>query len=849
MLAPRRQRIVFFALVLALSTPGVVSGWGTLTGGLNLSATETDNLKFLIREYGLDPKGLGAQFDARTGAHPIHQFLVHQALTILGQDPAVADGKSGLPEVTAINAWDGIERCEQGMRERTPSTVMPITELAPPRAEGDTTSRPGADAELDASGGWNPTYNGRAHYWNPWLEDGEAPRLVGENYERLAILTAMNGDPAKRAHFAAYLAHYVSDPVSAKHADVVSLEPATLEGLVAIAHAWMEEEDDDIEAWIASRYVTQAVELIENQARINNPATADQWLARVRAHVGLIGGTKLVKRGWWYVSWLDIADSSLRSAVACYLHELASRPKSGAGVVKPIDRFYSYFDPFYFNGPIFNPALKAPDFSICVPLSEHLFWETNPDQYQLVRDTLSAPGDDIKTILGKPDPKATYLPWQKKPGFDSFDDKKAGEAMRETAADLVKRCSLLAHRGVGDDVDFVPPFKDHMTLAVKCVATVFRATVTALRGEGWARRTPDGQMRSQLVIENKADVPATLVGVRFYYLDAAGKPQSAPGWTVELSKSVPPGEPLDVGATIEGVPADVPVDKMVALVHADFGTWPDSGRLMIPLGKREARRVMNPSAGTTLVRTKGPVDVIVVMDTTGSMQGAIDSMRDNAIASIRRLNEKTDDIRMAVVTFRDRAEKADAGHFLLSGFTRDLESQFAFMRELKADGGGDTPEDQLDGLSRAIALWESEPQDEDRVPAKIIVTITDAPAKEPDAAGNTFDTIAERAYNVDPAHIYTIVVGTDSGAHEHAKVLADKTQGQVLSVKTGTEVADALLAAVDTAVVVHGGETRSGGSRLGLWIAAGLLALASAGAVVMLVRSRRRARLHQAEAV
>ncbi len=835
------RRLILLVVLLFLA-PAAVLGWGTLTGGLNMSAKENENLKWLIKDYGVDPAALGEQYEARTGSHPIHQFIVQQAWTLIAKDPAIADEKSGLPEVKAINAWDGIERCEQGMRERTPSTMTPITELAPPRPEGDDEARPGADAEVDRTGGWNPTYNGRAHYWNPWLEDGDAPRLAGENYERLAILAMNGGDPSKRAHHAAYLAHYVSDPVSAKHADMITLDNKTLDDLTKISKKWMEAKNDEIEDWLASPILTEAVTAIENRARAIGPQ-GDAWLDRVRSRAGVIGGTKLLKRGWWVVSWVDIADSSLRSAIGCYLHELEARPKVG-GVEKPLDKFYSYFDPFYFNGPIFNPVGSYPDFSICVPLSEHLFWETNPGQYDLVKTTMSAPGE-ATTIVGSSDPKSIYLPWIRMPGFTSFDEKVAGQAMADTAADLVKRCALLSHGNIGDDGDFTPPFKDKLTLSVKCVATALRATVSALRGEGWARKTPDGRMRAQLVLENLADVPARLLEVQFWYKDRAGKRHSAPGWTVDLGgKVVTADEPLDLGVTIEGVPADLLVPELSVEVHADFGTLPDSGRLRLMLGTRETRRVTNPSGGAKLVRTKGPIDVIVVMDTTGSMQSSIDSMRDNAIAAIQKLRGQTKDIRMAVVTFRDRAVESDAGHFLTSGFTDDLESQFAFMRGLKADGGGDTPEDQLDGLSRAVALWENEPQDEDRVPAKVIVTITDAPAKVPDKAGNTFESIQARAFAVDPAHIYPIVVGSDTEAARHAAVLAAGTDGEVLSVKTGEEVANALLAAVDTAVVVHGTEDvpKAGGRTL-LVVGIVLIVAAIAAGVVALLAQRRRRRL------
>lgn len=826
----------WFALAGALVAPTMVLAWGTLTGGLNLSAADEKDLKWLIAKYGVDTT-LGAQFAARTGSHPIHQFIVQQALAVIAKDPALADGKSGLPDAKAINAWDGIERCEQGMRERVSPKPGPYPELSPGKPTPETTPKPGPDAEIDRSGGWNPTYNGRAHYWNPWTEDGEGPRLAGVNYERLATLVALRGDAGKLAHHAAYLAHYVADPLSAKHADVVSLDAATVTKLVDIAKRWFAAEQDEIEDWIASPIVTEAVDLIEAAAKARPHGAA--WLDRVKARSGLIGGSELLTRGVWTFSKVDIARSSLRSAVACYLHELEARP-TVAGEVKSLDRFYSYFDPLYFNGPIYNPVASYPSFKICVPLSEHLFWETNPAQYKLVEEKMKAGG----SILDKPDPKSVYVPWKRQSGFASFNEKVRSEALQKTAVEMVERCAREAHGDVATNLDFEAPFDKHLRLSVRCVATALRASVTALRGEGWGRLESDGKLRAQLVLDNLADTPATLMQARFSYLDAAGKPHTSPGWTAELGgRQVAKGTPLDVGAAIDGAPRDVPPERWIVDVTADFGEMPDAGLLRVPLSKRETEFVEAPAADTTLVTTKGPVDVIVVMDTTGSMQGSIDSMRDNAISSIRKLREKTDDIRMAVVTFRDLDVKTDEGHFLTSGFTSNLESQFAFMRGLKADGGGDTPEDQLDGLSRAIALWEKEPQDADRVPAKIIVTITDAPAKEPDKAGNTFASIRARAYAVDPAHIYAILVGGDANAAAHAARLAADTGGQVINVKTGTEVADALLAAVDTAVVVHGKEAWSKGGRP-IWMLLGAAALlvASIGVGLFALRQGRRAR-------
>jgi len=147
------------------------------------------------------------------------------------------------------------------MRERGGESLTPLTDLAPPKGGG---GGAGADAELSSGGGWNPSYNGRAHYWNTWLEDGEATAMAGVNYERLAVLTMAGGDAQKRAHHAAYLAHYIADPISAKHADAITLDPAPLEKLIEIANRWMtaswiDGPVDEIEEWIASPILTEAV--------------------------------------------------------------------------------------------------------------------------------------------------------------------------------------------------------------------------------------------------------------------------------------------------------------------------------------------------------------------------------------------------------------------------------------------------------------------------------------------------------------------------------------------------------------------------------------------------------------
>ena len=845
---PRLSRPLFVALiglfVSALYAPPRAAAWGTLTGGLHMSAAEQESLRNLINTVGEEARRaiVVGQLNARIGAHPIHQFIVQQALLMLKEDPAVKDGQPGLPEVKAVNAWDGVERCEHGMRPTNgPGLVTDAPDLTPILGGA---AGAGPDSELAVGGdavaplGYNPFYNGRAHYFSPFLNDGQAPEQAAANYSRLVttILDGVRGEPLP--HYAAYLAHYISDPTSAKHADAFTLDDATMTAMLKHAAEWVAAQNDDFQVWVASQPVTDAVATLRARTNALAAGNAAAYWGRIERHIANIGGTPLFVRENLAV-WL--APSSLRTAVACYLRELANRPDG-----KSLDQFYTYFDPLYFNGPVFQVARRdgwsvtydPPSFQVCTPLSEHLFWETNPAQGELVNTWT---GKDTPW-LGGGDPRPQYVEWKPAPGFLDLDAETGRKAMEETMVAMVRRCSGEAHGDVNDARDWATPFEDHLKLAIRCVATAFRASISAIRAESWGRRVNDDvDVRLQLSVTSAGGVPGKLRGARVSIRDPATKKlASRPGWSFALGDRALGEEPTDVGVLVEGVPDGVAPTDLVVDLRADFGALPDSGRARIPVTARGTKTVYNPSAGG-LTAAKGPVDVVVVMDTTGSMGGSLDDLRRNAISSIQKLRERSSDLRLAVSVFRDLEEKDDLPFFASRPFSRDIDAQFTFLNGLSPGGGGDTPEDQLHGISAGIGFWETEVPDPDRVPTKIIVVITDAPAKSPDSMGNDVDSIARRAEAVDPAHIYPIVVGGDPAAAAHAQELATKTGGRVLSAKSGDEVAAALIAAVDEAVVSYAAPASTGGTRWAL-VAVALLLLAAASLLAgMALRAGRRA--------
>jgi len=96
----------------------------------------------------------------------------------------------------------------------------------------------------------------------------------------------------------------------------------------------------------------------------------------------------------------------------------------------------------------------------------------------------------------------------------------------------------------------------------------------------------------------------------------------------------------------------------------------------------------------------GKADVVFAIDTTRSMSGTINNVKNNITTYVNKLKEEHVDIRLGLVEFRDitvdgKASTKDHGWFL------DVDSFIAELKKLNASGGGDTPESAVDALETA----------------------------------------------------------------------------------------------------------------------------------------------------
>ena len=137
------------------------------------------------------------------------------------------------------------------------------------------------------------------------------------------------------------------------------------------------------------------------------------------------------------------------------------------------------------------------------------------------------------------------------------------------------------------------------------------------------------------------------------------------------------------------------------------------------------------------------VDIVFLMDATGSMDTCIQKLKENIMLFFKSLTEKigntipiVKDWRAKVVGFRDYEYDGAVDWLVDNPFTRDIGELQRQLDALEATGGGDAPESLLDAMYTVISAPKSERGAEDpwmwreRNEAKrALVIFTDAPFK------------------------------------------------------------------------------------------------------------------------
>jgi Mg-chelatase subunit ChlD len=118
------------------------------------------------------------------------------------------------------------------------------------------------------------------------------------------------------------------------------------------------------------------------------------------------------------------------------------------------------------------------------------------------------------------------------------------------------------------------------------------------------------------------------------------------------------------------------------------------------------------------------IDVVFVLDSTGSMGGLIEGAKQKiwAIANQIAAAKPRPRIRMALVTYRDRG---DSYITQVTPLTDDLDALYADLMKITADGGGDGPESVNQALNEAVTkiAWDASAPNY----LKLVYLVGDAP--------------------------------------------------------------------------------------------------------------------------
>ena len=117
------------------------------------------------------------------------------------------------------------------------------------------------------------------------------------------------------------------------------------------------------------------------------------------------------------------------------------------------------------------------------------------------------------------------------------------------------------------------------------------------------------------------------------------------------------------------------------------------------------------------------IDVVFVLDTTGSMSGLIEGAKQKiwSIANTVATAQPRPVIRMGLVGYRDRGDEYITK---LTPLTDDLDAVYADLMKFEAGGGGDGPESVNQALAEAVAL---QPWADNAKALKLIYLVGDAP--------------------------------------------------------------------------------------------------------------------------
>jgi len=200
-------------------------------------------------------------------------------------------------------------------------------------------------------------------------------------------------------------------------------------------------------------------------------------------------------------------------------------------------------------------------------------------------------------------------------------------------------------------------------------------------------------------------------------------------------------------------------------------------------------------------KTKGVVDVVFLMDATGSMEPCIDALKDNVSTFVDSMCEKSQDNpvrdwRAKVVAYRDFLD--DASDALEDNpFVNDASAVRSQLNSLEARGGGDLPESLLDAIYHVANMGQTDKGSQEIDPnkwryrnnaARCVIIFTDAEFHPTTKDGGTMDDI-NLACTAN--RLLLFIFAPEMDCYDDLASI-DKSEYEPIAINSGEEAADAL---------------------------------------------------------
>jgi Mg-chelatase subunit ChlD len=190
-----------------------------------------------------------------------------------------------------------------------------------------------------------------------------------------------------------------------------------------------------------------------------------------------------------------------------------------------------------------------------------------------------------------------------------------------------------------------------------------------------------------------------------------------------------------------------------------------------------AQKHTTKTAPAKVADDRDTLEMVFVLDTTGSMSGLIDGAKQRIWGVINEVMQKPSKprVRVGLVAYRDNGDEYVTK---LLPITEDLDKVYTTLMDYRADGGGDTPENVRKAMAEGVRNAGWSPAKEGI--AQIVFLVGDAPPQdykqEPDVLVTTAEAVRKNMI------VNTIQCGTQDDTKEVWQSIASRGEGKYFAI-------------------------------------------------------------------